>query len=761
VNFYKVLVGAGIMVVLYGCTADRLNREGMRQIAEGHEVEGVAKLEEAAKSAPSNLHYRAQFINKQAEVINRLLNEASVHRVNGRLDAAEQTYRRMLVVEPGNERANEGLAELTKDRRHLPLNEEARNLLKQGDADAALVKLHSVLIENPDNAEAQSLKQEIEAQRAKETMAVPTLKSLYKKPISLEFREANFKVVLELLSRTTGINFILDKDVRPDLSVTIFVKHGSLDSIIDLLTTTNQLQKKILDANTVLIYSNTPDKAREYQDLMVKSFYIENADVKQTMSMVKTLLKTREIFVDEKLNLMIMRDTPETIQLAEKLIRMQDLAEPEVMLEVEVLEVTRSRLLNLGVQYPSQLTLSPLTGTGGASLTLNDLKAINSGRIGADVGNIIINAQKTDSDVNLLANPRIRTRNREEAKIMIGDRLPVITTTSSSTGFVSDNVQYVDVGLKLDVTPTIYLQDEVAIKVALEVSSIVNQVTSKNGTLAYQIGSRNASTVLRLKDGETQVLAGLINNSDRASASKIPGMGDLPILGRLFSSHRDDNQKTEIVLSITPHLVRSLKRPDAQDAEFWSGSELSQRTTQLVLQSAKSPSTEAELQGAGQVAPTRQPNVVAKDDADVDPTKFPTLVSLAWQGDSHVKKGEQFRVALILKTDGGLRSLPFQVAFDPNLLKVEEVVEGDFFKQNGGNTSYTSNIDVASGKIFVGAVRSDSEGAAGEGSVSTITFKALKSGEAQVKLVAATPVGVGEKPPRLDMPDTYSVSIGE
>ncbi|MDO9052969.1 MAG: cohesin domain-containing protein [Gallionella sp.] len=756
-----------LVAMLYGCAAERLNREGLKQIEQGNFEEGVAKLDQAAKSDTSDLHYRAQSIRKREESINFLLNQAAEERAVGHLDTAEKLYRRVLAIEAGNKRAQNGIDELSKDRRHQTLLEEARVLLKTNEFDEALSKLQPALIENPANTEVLALKREIEAQQSREGLAVPTLKSLYKKPITLEFRDANLKMVFEVLSHTSGINFILDKDVRPDLTTTIFVKKSSLENVLDLMLTTSKLEKKVLDSNTVLIYPNTPDKVREYQELMVKSFYIENADVKQTMSMVKMLLKTREIYVDEKLNMMVMRDTPETIRLAEKLIAMQDLAEPEVMLEVEVLEVKRSRLLDLGIKYPEQLTLAPIAGAGGGALTLRDLKSINSSRISASVTNTVINAKKDDTDINLLANPRIRTRNREQAKIMIGDRVPVITTTSTATGFVSDSVQYVDVGLKLDVQPTIYLHDDVAIKVSLEVSSIVNQITSKNGTLTYQIGSRTASTVLRLKDGETQVLAGLINNEDRKTANKLPGLGDLPVLGRLFSTHRDDNQKTEIVLSITPHLIRNLKRPDAQASEFWSGSETILRTTPLLLHKTKSNEQDFDKPKSSIPNATGQPSTdeVKSDegkDAEVSASVAPTHIGLSWQGPRQVKAGEQFKVTLILKTDGGLRSLPFQLAYDAAALKVVEVAEGGFFKQNAAQTSFTSNVDIAGGKIFVGVVRPGAVGAAGEDSLTTVTFKALTAqAKSEVKLLAATPVGLGDKLPNPELPDAYSVSISD
>lgn len=748
---------ACIVVVLGGCAAERLNRDGLNLIAEGRYEEGVSKLEQATKSDPSDLQYRMQFISKRESVIRRLLDDAANERIAGQLEAADKIYRRVLAVDLTNERAKIGIAQLERDRRHALLIEKARELFRKFDLDGALMQLQPVVLENSANLDMIKLKREIEEQQAKQTMALPTLESIYKKPVSLEFRDANLKMVFDVLSQTSGINFIFDKEVRSDLTATISVKQTSLENMVDLLLSTNQLEKKVLNSNTVLIYPNTPAKVHEFQDLVVKSFYIERSDVKQTVNMVKTLLKTREIFVDEKLNMMIMRDSPEAIRLAEKLIAMQDLAEPEVMLEVEVLEVKRSRLLNLGIQYPQQLTLSPLSAAGGTTLTLKDLKNLNSSHIGASTGNLTVNAQKFDSDVNLLANPRIRSRNREKGKIMIGDRVPVITTTSTATGFVSDSVQYVDVGLKLEVEPNIYLHDDVAIKISLEVSSIVNQITSKNGTLSYQIGSRSASTVLQLKDGETQVLAGLINDEDRASANKVPGLGDLPLLGRLFSSHNDDKQKTEIMLSITPRIIRSLKRPEAMASEFWSGTEGALRASPLALQPFKTVSS-----GMTGALPVAQVEGLHSEGSrqEADASKVPTSIELSWQGSKQVKPGEQFQLALKLKSDGGLRGLPFQIAYDPATLKVVGVAEGEFFKRDGSQTSFTSNVDVAAGKIFVGVTRSGAIGAAGENSLVTITFKALiEHPRTDIKLLTATPVGGGGKMPNPDMPDAHTVTI--
>jgi len=309
----------------------------------------------------------------------------------------------------------------------------------------------------------------------------------------------------------------------------------------------------------------------------VRTFYLSNAEAKTVANTLKTILKSRDVVADEKLNLVILRDSADAVKLAEKIIATQDQAEPEVMLDVEILEVKRSRLLQLGVDWPSNATLTVLNSrTGeGKNLTLRDLDTINRGTIGISGLQTTINLKKNDGDTNLLASPRIRVRNKEKAKVVIGEKVPVITTTISpgTGGFASESVSYVDVGLTLNAEPTIYLNNEVGIRIALEVSNLIDRVTTATGTTAYQIGTRQASTFLQLKDGENQVLAGLINSEERSTGSRVPGLGDIPILGRLFGTQTDDKQKTEIVLSITPHLVRNLQRPETSVAEFSAGTE--------------------------------------------------------------------------------------------------------------------------------------------------------------------------------------------
>lgn len=402
------------------------------------------------------------------------------------------------------------------------------------------------------------------------------------KKVSLEFRDAEIRAVFESITRASGLNIVFDRDVSQDMQTTIYLRNTSIRAALDKLAMINNLAWRKLDEHTLLVYGDDATKQRDYQRLVVHSFHLSSAEAKTVANSLRTVLKFRDMVIDEKLNMIVVRDTPEAIELAEKLVAMHDVADPEVMLEVEILEVKRSLLQDLGVKWPGSATLTPLgsltsstdssgTTTSTSQLTLRDMMQLTPGRLGVTIDSLSVKAQKNDSDINLLANPRIRTRNREKAKILIGERVPNISSTATSTGFVSENIAYVDVGLKLDVEPQIYPNGEVAIKLVLEVSSINESVATKSGTVAYRIGTRTTTTSLRLRDGETQVLGGLIQDNDRKSVSRVPLLGDIPLLGRLFSQHGDDKSKTEIILSITPRVVRGIEPLRGERARFEAG----------------------------------------------------------------------------------------------------------------------------------------------------------------------------------------------
>jgi general secretion pathway protein D len=615
-------------VLLDGCAAQQSYRDGEKLVSEGKVDEGLAKLEDAVKREPQDAKYRSTWIADRETAITRYDEQGDRLAANGAREAARKAYQHALAIEPANERALAGLAALESGARIDALVARAEALAARQQGDEARRVLATVLTEAPANPRARALQSKLVAGTGASRVEA-ALASAYRKPIRIDFRDAPLKQVFDVISRSAGLNFLFDKEVKTDQRTSIFLRNSTIEAAVRYVLATNQLAQQVLDENTVLIYPNTPAKLKDYQELVVRTFFLSNTDAKTIANTLKTIVKSHDIVADETRNIVIVRDTPEAIRMAEKLVALEDVPEPEVMLEVEVLEVQREDLQNLGIAWPSSVSVSPQplgttissigtsTGSTGTStvgslgssstsssasspaLALYDLLHQNSRTLGVSSLQVTANANLQDSGAKLLTNPRIRVRNHEKAKILIGERVPNITSTATSTGFVSQSINYLDIGLTLNVEPTIYLDDTVGIKVALEVSSLLNQVTGSSGTTAYEIGTRTASTVLQLKNGETDVLAGLIDSEERTSGNKLPGLGQVPVLGRLFGATTDDDKKTEIVLAITPHLVRNIQRPDANLAYFTAGTE---SNMQSMIQSnglvATAPSSSATSSGS-------------------------------------------------------------------------------------------------------------------------------------------------------------------
>ena len=491
-------------LLLAGCAGSIAHYQGKNQIAQGDVEGGLDKFKAAMAAEPSNGEYRMSYLVARETAVNRWLKQAAAAHAAGNDQEMERLLAKVLVQDPYNERVGALRERVRREVRNQERAAEAETALKAGDTVAAKVQLKSILSEDPGFEPALAISRTLSESANASSSPSPDLKRL-RNTISIEFVDAPVRRVFEVFSRTAGVNFIFDKEVAPDLKTTVFLKNTSVEDAINLILLTTQLEKRVLDQSSILIFPNIPPKVRDYQPLTIKTFFLSNAEAKTVGNTIKTLIKTKDLVVDEQQNMVIMRDTLDAIRLAEKLVALHDLPQPEVMLDVAVIEVKRTNLTALGIQWPSSLTLSPLASTSGGSVTLADLKRLPTSQIKATLGDSVVNANTTDSDSNLLANPRIRTRNRETAKIMIGERLPNITTTATSTGFVSENIQYIDVGLKLEVQPIITPDNEISIKLSLEVSSVGSQTTTASGSTAYQIGTRNASTVLRHKDGENQI----------------------------------------------------------------------------------------------------------------------------------------------------------------------------------------------------------------------------------------------------------------
>lgn len=679
----RVLVGAGgLCAILAGCVTARLHDEGLSDIQEGRYEEGLKKLEEAAAQSPGNAGYRLDLKSKHELAIRALIASADHARSTGAFDEAESLYRRVLGIEAGNDRALRGLELAERGRRHAQIMTQAQRDFDQGRPDEAEARIRTVIAEDPGQAAALKLRARIDAARGPRNVT-PRLRTKDNRPVVLQFRDASTKMVFEVLARQTGINFVFDKDIKSDGKTTIFVQGVQVEQAIELVLRQNQLAYQVLSDNMVMIYPNTPAKQAEYQDQVVRTFFLTNAEPKRAMELLKTMLNAKTLFVDERAGAIVIRDTPDAVRMAERLIASIDVPESEVMMELEVLELTRTRMEELGIRYPQRVTLAP-TPLAGDPLVLEDLRQQDATTITVSPVPVTLDLLKTVGTTNVLASPRIRARNREKANILIGQRVPVITSSTvvlSGGNGTNTNVQYVDVGLKLDVEPTIYLDGDVAIKVNLEVSSLLSTL-QVNDTVAYQIGTRNASTLLRLKDGETQILAGLISDQERRTSNHIPGLGDMPVLGRLFGSRKDDVEKTEVVLSITPRIVRSQPRPGSENTEFLFGTQASLSSAALAAPDAgPGPAADDAARPAADGADTSYAGASAGSagegggrDAVGGPLPRP---SLNWEAPGQVAVGQEFDVNLVITSETDLSNVRSAVRYDPAVFEVTGADVGD------------------------------------------------------------------------------------
>jgi general secretion pathway protein D len=708
-------------LVLAGCAGRSAFEEGRRLVEAGRLEQGLARVEQAARLEPGNPQYRSYYVRQRDLAVNRSLALAESARRAGLYDEAQTAYRRALELAPANARAQSGLEALVMERRHRALLAEAQALLEKDQGAAALAKARAVLAENSTQREALELVRAVERRTTRAALDSPKLAAALQRPVTLEFRDASLRTVLEIISRQSGLNFVFDRDVRPDLRTTVFVKDTPIDEAIGIVLLTSQLERRVLNEQTILVYPDTPAKAREYRELVMKSFYLTNADAKQTANMLRALVKTRDLYVDEKLNLVVMRDTPEAVRVAERLVANQDLGEPEVVLEVEVLEVGTTLLQDLGVQWPGRLSAG-LIGAAGVpgTVSLPEWLARDSRLVQLTFSDplFVLNLQKQDGSTSILANPRIRVKNKEKARIHIGDRVPVITTTQTATGFASESVTYLDTGLKLEVEPNVHLDNDVAIKLALEVSSISATIrNAETGTTTYQVGTRNAATVLRLKDGETQMLAGLISDEERRSAVKVPGLGDLPVLGRLFSSTSDDVSKTEIVLLVTPHVVRNLARPEARFEEFSAG-------------------TEASIGGATAFAAGGAP-MAAPQRVGFAPPAAPAVTRFSLQAPPQVAPGEEFSVQLGLESAAALRGGTLAIGFDGTRLRFVRAQAGELLAAAGGDAALRASAEAAGRLSLAFEAKGDVQGS---GALAQLVFQATPEarGGADLRFEAIT-----------------------
>ncbi|HPC83202.1 MAG TPA: secretin N-terminal domain-containing protein [Thermoanaerobaculaceae bacterium] len=416
----------------------------------------------------------------------------------------------------------------------------------------------------------------------------PILNPASDEPISLSFpNQTNVRDIYKAIGQAFGINILFDSKLK-DNKITIELKDVTARQALETVMQAATHFYKVIDDRSVLIVEDTPQNRRDYEDLVVKTFFLSNADVKDVNNMLRALIDARRIAVNERLNSIVIRDTADKVAIAERLINANDKAKAEVLVDVELIQLDSNAARKLGVAiaaptpdgYPISFDPTQLSGSAtNFRIPLDKLGDITRSMWGITMPSVTLQLVKSSGEAETLAQPQLRITEGEKGNLVIGDRVPIPTTTFNTTQTQGGNIvpitafQYQDVGIKIDLEPRVHHNNEVTMKLKVEVSELGDKVDVGGGNMQPKIGTRSIDSVIRLKDGETSMLAGLLKYRKGTSRSGLPFLADLPIVGPLFRGNTADLTQTELVLTITPHIIRNPNITEEDLAPVWVGTE--------------------------------------------------------------------------------------------------------------------------------------------------------------------------------------------
>jgi len=581
-------------------------------------------------------------------------------------------------------------------------------------------------------------------------------------PITLKLTE-DTKVIYDTVGKLAGINVLFDPDYT-SRRIRIELNGVTLEEALQIIAMESKTFWRPVTPNTIFVASDTPAKRKDIEQSVIKTFYLANlSQPTELQDVVNALRQILEISRIQPLNsqgALVVRGTPDQIALAEKLVGDLDKAKSEVIVEVAVMQVSRDKIRNLGISPPTSATvalqnnINTTTGTGTGTTTTTGTTGgtpnqINLNRIGnlnaTDFTVTIPPASATalfsDSSVKLIQNPQIRAVDGQKASLKIGDRVPVATGSFQPgiggvgiNPLVNTQFQYLDVGVNIDITPRVHAGREVTLKVMLDISSVTSRVNI-GGIDQPVIGQRKIEHEIRLKEGEVNLLGGILEEQDIKSLSGIPGLAQVPLLKYLFSQTNKEHKENEIVFALIPHIVRGQEL-----------SELNQRALQVGTASAielrrvNRPATPAPAPGqtmapasqpaAPTTAPPANPQQTSPPQAAAGGATFvfdPAAVNQ--------KVGATFAVNVLLTGAQNVYSVPLQVSYDPKILQVVNISNGGLLSQDGQAVALVHRDDDQGGALQITATRPPgSGGVSGQGAVVTLTFLAKASGQSQLTI---------------------------
>ncbi len=553
-----------VLGLLAGCTSHQAYRQGEIASQLGNWDEAVLHYLKATEEDPSNLSYKAALIRAKIRASQAHFEKGQEFEKANVIERALVEYQQAVQLDPTNQYAKAQLEHVHRAYLAQKANKGGYETIEQ-------------------------MKQKARGTRPQP----PVLNPRSDKPISLEFPQpVSLFSIYRALGQAFGINILFDPNLR-DQEIAVDLKDVTAQAALETLMRSAGHFYKVLDEHSVIIAQDTPQNRRTYEDLVIQTFFLSNSEVKDMLTILRSLIDARKIATNEQLNAIILRDTVDKVKVAEKIIESNDKAKAEVVVDVELLQINSNRLRELGTSLSAYSITQTLNfgqtsggtgGTGGTAapqgIRLSDLQFINQSNWLLTIPSFIYNFIKSSTDAQLLAKPQLRITEGEKASLVIGDRIPIPLTTFNTQnvggagGIVPiTSFQYQDVGIRIDLEPRVHHNQEVTLKIKVEVSNLNGSVPAAGGASQPIIGTRTIDSTIRLQDGETNFLAGLIRSDESNTDSGIPGLSEIPILGRLFSNKRTDHTRTDVILTLTPHIIRNAEITADDLQPIWVGTE--------------------------------------------------------------------------------------------------------------------------------------------------------------------------------------------
>ncbi len=655
--------------------------------------------------------------------------------MNKNWDKAIEYYERAILEDPSNSYYRLGLvrARVSASTFHWT---EARKLAIDDQVDEALAEYDQALSYDPDNRlilnEARRLlkqQQQPEAPPAEMLYEPPVKLAVSDQPITLKFsRDVSLKSIFQALSKYAEVNIIFDDGFR-DKPFSIDLTDMSFEQALDRLCMASKHFFRVVDEKTVLVLVDQPQNRMKYEQQAIKTFYLINIEAQEVqqplMQMVRSQTGIPQISHNKSNNSITIRTTPARLKLAEQVIRLWDKPKGEVLVELELMEVSRQKLRDLGLeldQYGAGIAYTAGLDEGGW-LNLGDVDFSRKENYSIAIPSAYLRFLETDVESKLIAQPQLRGVHGEKIEYMVGDEVPIPNSTFQAFaggGIASTpvvNYDYKNVGIEIAITPTVHSLDEVTLELDVKIKALAGSGFADLPVIT----SRQIKNVMRLRDGETNLLMGLLKDTERTTLKGIPGIKEIPIIGALFSYTDQEIQQTDVIMTITPHILRSIPLGPEDYAPIW-----------LPLEGISG------SEGGGRLPRIRGRDSSATDDLmDVRRTDRPqqergrNRITLSPPG-FETGTGREARVNVSMTTEEELQNMTLNISFDPQVLKLKAIVRGNVLARLGENPSVLENIDNASGTCIIGFTAPLNQSIRGSGNIVTLVFDALASGRSEV-----------------------------